>query len=404
MSLALLIQAVGSTGFFASRAFLPAFATALLLRFGPDVPGIAGLGFLGHVQGVPTWFTRDESLIVLGLLSALELAALRWSDARDVLDQVHVYLKAGMAALTYLGVVKSSDLFLVNRVVPGSGFSEYLPALAVGTGAFVLGQVRGAVSGSLREADEDDDLGVRGLVRWAEDLWAGFGPAFLILLPALTIAALGLAVGLLGLIRWQVAAREDAARIACAQCGRPIHASALACPHCGGEVESPRAVGLLGRAKPEPAPVDLDAHAFALLAAKRCPVCASHLNGRSVALACDACGHRPFADPDFASRYVTAIDRRVPMVLLACFLMGLVPVVGLIPGVIFYRLAIVAPFRRYIPAGRGFVLKWVVRIASLGLVAFQWVPGLGGLTVPAMALINSRAYRSAFRDLGIPRP
>ena len=67
MSLPLLIQGLGSIGIFSSRAFLPAFATALLLRFGPQVPWLAHAGLLQHVRGVPTWFTSDTSLIILGL-------------------------------------------------------------------------------------------------------------------------------------------------------------------------------------------------------------------------------------------------------------------------------------------------------------------------------------------------
>ena len=106
-------------------------------------------------------------------------------------------------------------------------------------------------------------------------------------------------------------------------------------------------------------------------------------------------------DPDFARDYIAAIDRRVPMVLVVCFLLGLIPVLGVIPGVIYYRLAIVAPFRRYIPPGRGFVLRWGVRLAVVVLMAFQWVPVAGGLALPAMALINYAAYRTAYRRLAL---
>ncbi len=105
-------------------------------------------------------------------------------------------------------------------------------------------------------------------------------------------------------------------------------------------------------------------------------------------------------DPRFARDYIAAIDRRVPSVLVVCFLLGLIPVLGVIPGVIYYRLSIVSSFR-YIPPGRGFLLRWVVRLAVLVLVAFQWVPVAGGFAVPAMALINYVAYRSAFRKLAM---
>jgi hypothetical protein len=89
--------------------------------------------------------------------------------------------------------------------------------------------------------------------------------------------------------------------------------------------------------------------------------------------------------------------RIVSLVLAVCFLLGLVPILGVIPGVIYYRLAIVAPFRRYIPHGRGLLLRWGLRLAIVVLVAFQWIPVAGGLAVPSMALINYVAYRSVYR-------
>jgi hypothetical protein len=91
----------------------------------------------------------------------------------------------------------------------------------------------------------------------------------------------------------------------------------------------------------------------------------------------------------------------VPLACVVCFVLGLIPVLGVIPGVIYYRLTIVAPFRRYIPAGRGFVLRWGVRLAVVVLVAFQWVPVAGGLAVPIMALISYGAYRTAYRKLAL---
>jgi hypothetical protein len=106
-------------------------------------------------------------------------------------------------------------------------------------------------------------------------------------------------------------------------------------------------------------------------------------------------------EPNFARGYIASIDRRVPMVVAVCFVLGLIPVLGVIPGVIFYRLAIVAPYRRYIPPGRGFVLRWGIRLAVVVLVSFQWVPLAGGLALPAMALINYGTYRAAFRGLAL---
>jgi hypothetical protein len=399
MSLPLLIQGLGSIGIFSSRAFLPAFATALLLRFGPQVPWLAHAGLLQHVRGVPTWFTSDTCLIILGLLSALELVAERVPEAKAFLDEIHDYLKTGMAALTFLGVLGASDRALVRGVVGDAGPVEYLPALAVGAGTFLASKARGFVVGPLGEADEDDDLGLQGILRWVEDLWGGLGPVALILLPLLTLAVFGVALVLLLLAGRYVEAREEATKVPCTNCGRMIYAAATACPHCKAPNKEPRAVGLLGGTKDVLA--DPATHPYRLVAVKRCPVCANRLGRRAVRQACEACGSTVMDDPRFARQFVAFIDRRAPLVCLACFLLGLVPVLGVIPGVILYRLEIVAPFRRYIPPGRNLVLRWGIRLVSLILVAFQWVPLLGGLLLPAMALINYGAYRNAFKKLAL---
>jgi hypothetical protein len=219
----------------------------------------------------------------------------------------------------------------------------------------------------------------------------------LIVFPLLTIVSFGLAALVLVLVERRIESGQDAGQVACARCGRPIHASAPACPYCKSPNPEPRAIGPLGR--PRNTPADVASLPYRLVAVKRCPVCATRFDRRAVRQTCRACGHRLMDDPRFARDYIATIDRRVPPVLVLCFLLGLVPILGVIPGVICYRLAIVAPFRRYIPHGRGLLLRWGVRLAIVVLVAFQWIPVAGGLAVPSMALIHYAAYRSAYRKL-----
>jgi len=201
----------------------------------------------------------------------------------------------------------------------------------------------------LSEADEDDDLGLQGTLRWVEDLWGGLGPVALILLPLLALAVFGVALVLLVLAGRYVESREEATKVPCTNCGQLIYASAVACPHCKAPNKEPRAVGLLGGTKDELA--DPATHLYRLFAVKRCPVCATRLRRRTVRQACEACGCTVMDDPRFAQNYIAFIDRRVPLVCLVCFLLGLIPVLGVIPAVIAYRLEIVAPFRRHIHRG-----------------------------------------------------
>ena len=395
MSLPLLIQGLGSIGIFSSRAFLPAFVTAVMLRFGPQVSWLARTGLLQHVRDVPTWFTSDTALIILGLLSVLELVAERIPEAKALLDEVHDYLKAAMSALTFLGVLGASDRALVRGVVGAAGPVAYLPALAVGAGTFLAGKARAAVVRPLREADEDDDLRVQSLLLWVEDLWGGLGPLALILLPLLTLVVFVVALVLLLLAGRSIEAREEATKVPCERCGELIYASATSCPFCKAPNREPKAVGVLGGTKDVPA--DPTSHVFRLVSVKRCPACATRLKHCAVPQKCEECRLMVLDAPSFVQEYVTFIDRRVPLVCAACFLLGLIPVLGVIPGVILYRLQIVAPLRRYLPPGQRFVLRWGIRLVSLVLVAFQWVPLLGGLLLPLVALVNYWAYRYAFR-------
>jgi Double zinc ribbon len=399
VSLPLFLQGLGSVGVFASWAFLPAFVTALLLRFGPQVPWLAHAGLLKHVRDVPTWFTSDVALIVLGILSALELMAERFPEARVFLDEIHGYLKAGMAALTYLGVLNTTERAAVGQVIQQGVLTDFLPVIAVAAGTFFATQVRGVILAPLVDADEDDDLGLQRLLRWLGDLWGMLGPVALIVFPLMTIAFFGVAVLVLVLIERRVESRGDRTKVACIHCGQLIHPSALACPSCKSPVKEPREVGLLGGSKDTPAKVT--SLPYRLVAVKRCPVCATRFDRRAVKQTCGACGHRLMDDPNFAKGYIASIDWRVPLACIVCFVLGLIPILGVIPGVIYYRLTIVAPFRRYIPPGQGILLRWGVRLAVVVLVAFQWVPVAGGFAVPTMALISYAAYRTAYRKLAL---
>ncbi len=399
MSLPLFLQGLGSVGVFASRAFLPALVAALLLRFGPDVPWLAQAGLLPHVRDAPTWFTSNVALVVLGLLAGLELLAERSPEAKAIFDELHGYLKAGMAALTYLGVLNATERAAVGQMIQRAGWLDVVPVVAVALGTFAVTQVRGAILGPLADADEDDDLGLQKLLRWAGDLWGALGMGALIALPFLTIAAFGVAALILVGIERQVAARGRRTLVACPHCGRAIHPSAPSCPFCRSSIAEPRAVGLLGR--PKETAADPARLPFDLVAVKRCPSCATRFDRRAVQQTCKACDYRLMDDPDFAEAYIAAIDRRVPLASVVCFVLGLIPVLGVIPGVIYYRLTLVAPFRRYIPPGQGLLLRWGVRLAVLALVAFQWLPVAGGLAVPAMGLISYGAYRSAYRKLAL---
>lgn len=396
MGVAQFIHIVGGMGIFPSRAFMPAFATAMLLRFGNQIPAVKGTGILQLVSAGPSWFTADATLIVLGILALVELIATKEAAVREVLDEFDPYIKGGMAALTTLGFLSATDAELAKHIHE-AGFGSTVLATGVGGAVFFVSTIRRSIYGLLRDSDPDDDLGLQRFLSWLEDLWVGFGFLLLFLIPFVMLGIVALITACLYGIRRYIEYREDKAKIPCAQCQEPIYPCAVACPKCRHPVAEPCGIGFFGGSKPVPAP-DPKMHPFDLVEKKRCPVCATRLPERSPLQKCPACGHVPLGEASFEETYVSRVVGRVPTVLLVSGLLGLIPVLGLIPGLIYYRFKIVAPFRRYVSASVGCLVKWLVRLAIFVLIFLQLIPVVGAITLPLMGYLEYQAYRGFFRQ------
>ncbi len=392
---------------FASRVFVPMFAAAVMLRFGPDLWWVGDLGLLamlgvGGVSSVPGWFTSDGSLWVLGGLAVLEVVAQKSPEARSLLNEVDRYAKPVAAFLTYVGITQAADLDFINRVYQGgaeAGYGEYIVGGFIAVATFLAASARSVVLSDAGRMDEDDDTGLLGLLSWGEDLWAAFGVVFLILFPLVMLILIGLVVSLLFVLRKRAEAREDRSKGDCPACHRPMYHPAVRCPHCGTPNPQPTRLNWLGASTAEAYRGDPERHALRLARHRRCPRCANRLSSRDPNAACEACGLIAFQDPAFVRRYDAAVIARLPLVLAACWGLSLIPIIGLIPGVILYRLALVAPYRRHIPRGRSMLLRLGVKVLFVLLILVQWVPVIGSLSVPLMAMLTYAAYRHAFRGL-----
>jgi len=401
-----LIHGVGSVGPFQSRVFLPALATALILRFGPEVPIIHDTGILEQMAGGDlkqlSWFTSDLMLMILGALSLLEVAATKNPDAAALLREVDPYLKPGMATLGYMGFVSAIDAQKMSDVLEtapqAAGAVDLLPALCVGGATYVAVTLRRGATEGMLEADPDDDTGVQGLISWANDVWAFFGVWLLVLVPLLIVGITG---GLILLFYWlkrRAHKKDEQSKAPCPECEQPVYNCAMACGHCGHEVERPRKIGFFGQSLADPTPSP-ETHPYRLAEKKRCPVCAARLTQRDPKQTCPDCGHRLMHDPAFAQRYTQRVTNRLPLVLVICAVLSLIPIVGLIPGVIVYRVALVGPFRRYVPRLRNMTTRWGIRLLFLVLVFVQIMPGINAIVVPIMALVNYTAYRGQFQRM-----
>ncbi|MEK6704079.1 MAG: DUF4126 family protein [Planctomycetota bacterium] len=390
---------IASTGLCSARAFLPAFIAALMLRFGGDYETVrdaaGGLIGAGHVA---TWFTSNTCLIVLGVLAALEFVAQRSHDARAVLAEIDHWAKPVMGAITAFGLLSAEDVATVDQInTQHAGMTTPIFALLAAGGTYAVARARNEVQSLLHDADSDNATGIHGIIAWAEDAYAVFGMLLFILLPVLVSILIGLSIGVVFLLQRRAHAREEATRVPCTACSTLMYRSAVRCPSCKATNASVCRINWLGVATSEPA--DAARQPVALLCKRRCPACASRLAGRTPRQTCTACGTPAFADSGAVSSYDAAIQSRLLPTLGLCAVLGVVPVLGLIAGVLYYRINLVSPYRAYIPLARSMLMRWALRLLFFVLIVFQIIPGVGAVTVPLMALLNYLVYRKAFLAL-----
>jgi hypothetical protein len=281
-----------------------------------------------------------------------------------------------------------------------SGFSlGHIWALMLSGSVWFIATVRNAILRFLAEVDDDDSLGLQKFISWLEDGWTLAAFIFLIVLPLVSLFLFALAVFSLFLIRKIIERREEKVKVPCEHCQTPVHPCALHCPSCQGKVSAPRNVGVFGQAKGSAA-TDLAQHRMHLISRKRCPFCATRSKVKKVWQKCTACGRPFFEDEKAVQEYLDFIAGRLPLTLLICLLFSFVPLLGLFVGVIYYRLSLIAGLRGYVPWAAAFFTRLLVKIINLILIAFQWVPLLGSLSLPLMCCTNYRLYRRRIRIQG----
>ena len=398
MDLNAIFYSLGLSGMFSSRAFLPAFATSLAMKYGDTLPLLKGLEFLNTAGSHPTWFTHDGVVLALGILAALEFFAEKSTDIREMMSGASVYVKSIVAGLTTYGFLSAGDAAYIEGLAgpQEAGFADLFPAFASAGLTYFFGSMRNGFLSLISESDPDDDLGIRSFISWMEEFWASFGILFLLLYAPVMLVMIGLVMGVIYLIHRRAQKKQDQARVECSSCQTRIHPFATACSSCGAFHANPVKLGFFGGLSEETTR-DIKEQELRLIELKRSPKSGERLEGRGVEIKGPTDGEAVFGDPERNRRYLNQVGGRLPVVLGLGTLLSLVPVIGLIIGVVYYRLRLVAPFRRYLTFSQGIVTKWLIRVLFLILMAFQWVPIAGGAVVPIMALINYSFYRSAFK-------
>lgn len=387
------LTTLGLVPYFASRAFVPLFATVLVARFGTEWSFLAGFLGVELLDRVPAWAVSNQVLLVLGLAALAEIAWTKNPELRETIGLADPVLK-GLVALA-LALLLAPEAAAAASPVQQAGFvpGPLAAWAAVVAGlTFFLASLRNRIYGFLMEIDDEDDLGLQGVLSWMEDGIGFLGVLFVVLLPAVALIVAGLTLLGLFLVERLLERRERRGWVACPECGEAYPPCGLVCARCGADNPEPRQVGWLGTIRRRPA-IDRQRHRLDLLSRKRCRRCGHRLRGKSFDLSCQRCGVVPFETEADLEAYLALVKSRLPKVLTVLLAFSAVPVVGLVPGVIYYRLSLISSLRHYVPRGSRIAARWLGRLAALVLILLQWIPFLGAASLPLLALVNYRIYR-----------
>ncbi len=401
MNAAYFLTTVGLVPYFASRALLPLFITALVLRFGPQWDFLASAIGVAPALDLPPWATSNVSLYALGAGALLEGILQKDPTIREKLSLTESQLKAALAVALCLVLAPESQVppspirtSLLATAWLGAPIGGYLWAMAIGGLVWLLANQRVRFVTWLAELDDDDDLGIQRLMSWFEDLFGVLGVFLVFLVPLL---AVGVAVGAV-LVSWVLTrwgrAHEHAKQVRCISCQTRIDPCAPHCHDCRAKQPTPRAVGFLGRPRSAPAGAD---HHFSLKRHKRCVFCGTRVQGSGVALACRRCNTPVFSSRQAVEAYLSTLAQNTPPLLLVLAAFGAIPILGLFAGVLFYRLTLVASVRQYAPSSARIFGRWLLRGVNGLLLLLQPVPVLGVVVLPLMGLTNVWFYTRQVR-------
>ena len=401
MSTAAAITVIGSVGVFPSRAFLPAFVTSCLLRFGHELPLLGGTEFLTNLHATTadsaSWFTHDLTLTVLLVLSLLELWAVENPDLRQLMDPIESGLKALTAFLSATGVLSATDAATAQAIQGLPWVDAALPVVAAG-GVFGIARTRRVVWETLTEMDPDDSMGLQALLARIETFWVLSAFLILVLIPWALILAAGLIFWALNRIERRTRERIEESRLTCRSCDADAYRSAPHCPSCDAQMDAPCAVGVFGQDLATQS-ARLTRHDLDLLMKSRCGHCATPLRARTPHQHCDRCGRKPFPGREAIQRYAADIDsRRIPTLVL-CGVLCLLPVLGALPALILYRLRIVSPYRRYLPAFASFTQRLKSRLLLYVVLLLQFIPLVGSIAFVSLGAAEHAMNRRAFLEI-----
>ena len=358
------------------------------------------------LTGLPEWMQTPWFIALTFILALVENMMNRSPELQDIWNMTEAKLKAVFSFIICFVLIKGDPLLLIEHLKEegistdfGGFFSvEYVWSFIIGSLTWLLCKIRSGVYAFLIEIDDSDSMGMRKLLGRIEGGMGIFGPLIFIILPSLALMAAGVALLIIVALRLWVKRTELKHSVACDSCQHINHLSALHCGQCERRLEHVLAVGFMGLSKRDTPMEDVQQHKLDLLRVKRCPHCAAASSEKKVDMDCGVCKKPLFASAEEVNDYLRSIRKRLAKTLVVTSIFGFIPIVGLIPGIIFYRLYLVAGLRNYVSKGSNFFIRLLLRILFIFLIIYQLTPIIGFAAIPIMALANYLLYSGSIRS------
>ena len=379
------------------RMFLPGFLYFLIIRVAKAFPQYLPDLIVKLAEQTPAWQTSWPFLTVLGILAAVELAAVRDPGIKHFLiEDFDRYAKPVMSALLAFCVVTSARMIGAGEAIDDTAVSAQSASLfgnaiavaaaaACGAVTAFCCKIRGDILEKIHAIDPENCFYLQTLANCCGELVLAVGMLLIAFLPlAALIVMLGTVVtGILFKLYW---VRHEAKHVhQCAAClsrgvKKKVCDCAVLCPECGTLQPRVCKVGWFGLSSSALETAPPEKHAFDLLSVHRCRWCASPLNRKSE---CDKC-HRPQWDNRFGEYYVKRIDTRFAILMVAALLSFSYPTIGLLIVLALSGFLTTKPFEIHIRTRSRIFVSFLMLILNLTLT----VLGLLLSTIPVFGLLT----------------
>lgn len=386
------LQALGFSPSLATKPASALFLLSLLISFFPRFEN-------------PTWLYGATPAVILFVIALAEWQIGKDTIFMDVFDFIMPAIKIVLAVAITLAMLDTDvelilnylfneDTVLTTAVSWGQIGIKSVYSLFVGVVTFYSTIYFNSYRRFISQFDEDNDMGLVTLYSFGEFTFALSNGALALFFPVAAILLFIATLIGLRLMRLYLEKQEASKMVACTNaCGTMIYGSALECPSCGTQNPKPKQVGLLGQTRQQPISSRSE-HQWDLLAQKRCPRCATPFSGRTMHQMCVGCETAVLDSPVAVKKYVAHFEQKLVPTMIFCALVGWIPFLGLFAGVVYYRLNLVSPMRRYVPSLQGCMGRWGLRLVNLVLASFQAIPFAGSILLPLMCYLNFQVYKS----------